>query len=292
MKRQHLSVALPATLLASLLLISACAKTDLKGKNAADNVATVNGKPISKALFDTFATVAARRPAEELNAEQREQMLEQLINMQLAADRLDKSNEPKSKDLEARLQFARMNVLMETTVKKYIDEHPTTDAELKAEYDTLIATMGREYHARHILVESKAVADNIIQQLKAGGDFAKIAAKESTDGSAKQGGDLNWFSLGQMAKPFADAVATLEKGKFTQEPVQTQFGWHVIKLEDFRSPSPAPFEEVKEQVRNVVQRKKIQAFIDDLRKTAKIEKHAAVAAAPPAAPAPAEAPKQ
>lgn len=262
-----------AALSVALLALGACTKTDLAGSAAkGDAVATVNGKQISKAMFDTFATAVARRPADELTDEQRSQVLDQLINIQLAANSAERTPVPKGSELEAKLHLARMNVLMETTVQKYVEANPTTEAEIKAEYDTQVATMGRQYNARHILVESKVVADNLIQQLKAGADFAKLAEKNSSDGSAKQGGDLGWFSLGSMAKPFADAVASLDKGKFTQEPVQTQFGWHVIKLEDFRSPAPPAFEEVKEQVKTFVQRKKVQAFVDSLRKDAKIEK--------------------
>jgi peptidyl-prolyl cis-trans isomerase C len=284
-----------AALTLTLLALGACTKTDLSGAAKGDAVATVNGKQISKATFETFATAVARRPASELTDEQRTQVLEQLINMQLAADSAEKTPIAKGSDLEAQLQLARMNVLMESTVKKYVEAHPTTEDEIKAEYDTQVATMGRQYNARHILVESKVVADTLIQQLKAGADFAKLAEKNSSDGSAKQGGDLGWFSLGSMAKPFADAVASLEKGKFTQEPVKTQFGWHIIKLEDFRSPAPPAFDEVKEQVKTFVQRKKVQAFIDGLRKGAQIEKTlpaatpAEVAGAAAATPAPAPA---
>jgi len=276
-----------AALSIAVLALGACAKTDLGGSAAkSDAVATVNGKTISKSVFDAFATAVARRPASELTDEQRAQVLEQLINMQLAADSAEKTPIAKGSALEAQLYLARMNVLMESTIKQYVDANPTTEAELKAEYDTQVATMGRQYNARHILVESKAVADNLIQQLKAGADFAKLAEKNSSDGSAKQGGDLGWFSLNSMAKPFADAVAALEKGKFTQEPVKTQFGWHVIKLEDFRSPAPPAYEEVKEQVKTFVQRKKVQAFVDSLRKGAKIEKTLAAGEQPAASAAP------
>jgi peptidyl-prolyl cis-trans isomerase C len=171
-----------------------------------------------------------------------------------------------------------MNVLSEAALKKYMEDHATTDAEIKAEYDTQVAAMGRQYRARHILVESKAVADSIIERLKGGADFAKVAEKESSDGSAKQGGDLGWFSLSSMVPEFGKAVAGLEKGKFTLEPVKTQYGWHVIKLEDFRSPEAPAFEQVQEQLKGLVQRKKLQAYMEELRKGAKIEK--AVAAAP------------
>jgi peptidyl-prolyl cis-trans isomerase C len=130
-------------------------------------------------------------------------------------------------------------------------------------------------------VESKSVADDLIVKLKGGTDFAKLAEKESKDGSAKQGGDLGWFSLSSMVPAFGKALTQLEKGKFTTEPVQTQYGWHIIKLEDYRSPEAPAFDQAKDQVKGFVQRKKLAAYLDELRKGAKVEKTAAVAATTP-----------
>jgi peptidyl-prolyl cis-trans isomerase C len=112
----------------------------------------------------------------------------------------------------------------------------------------------------------------VIKQLQGGADFAKLAKDKSKDSSAASGGDLDWFSPQAMVKPFADAVVALEKGQYTQVPVQSQFGWHVIKLDDVRSPEPPAFDEVKDQVKMIAQRKKLQAYIDGLKATAKIEK--------------------
>ena len=139
--------------------------------------------------------------------------------------------------------------------------------------------MPKEYKARHILVEKKETAESIIRELQAVSDpakladnFAKLAEKESKDSSGKSGGDLGWFSPQTMVKPFADAVAALEKGKYTTEPVQSEFGFHVILLEDIRSPEVPEFEQVKPQVEMFAQRKKLQAYIDGLREAAKIQK--------------------
>ena len=132
--------------------------------------------------------------------------------------------------------------------------------------------MPKEYKARHILVETKEKADEIIKQLAAGGDFAKIAAKESKDaGSGKKGGDLGWFTTQSMVKPFSDAVAAMQKGQTTPQPVQSEFGWHIINLEDVRTPAAPAYEDVKQQVEMLSQRKKLQAYLDELRKTAKIQ---------------------
>jgi len=143
---------------------------------------------------------------------------------------------------------------------------------MKADYDEQISKMPKEYKARHILVEKKETAESIIRDLQAGGDFAKLAAAESKDSSAKAGGDLGWFSPQTMVKPFADAVAALEKGKYTLVPVESEFGFHVIQLDDVRSAEAPAFDEVKPQVEMFVQRKKLQEYLDGLRAAAKIQK--------------------
>jgi peptidyl-prolyl cis-trans isomerase C len=168
----------------------------------------------------------------------------------------------------------QLQLLAEAASKKFMDAHPSTDAEIKAEYEAQVAGMPKEYKARHILVESKETAESVIRELQAGGDFAKIAQRESTDqGSAAKGGDLDWFRPGDMVKPFSDAVLALEKGQTTQQPVQSQFGWHVIHLEDIRSPAAPNFDEVKDRVDMLVKRKKLQAHFEELRKAANIQKN-------------------
>jgi peptidyl-prolyl cis-trans isomerase C len=258
--------------LAALLTLGACAKNEPPGK-AADTIAVkINGKAFSVEMFEAYATLAARRPAKELNAEQRAQLLDAFIAMQVAADTAEKSGLAKKPDVDSQLAINRMNILSNALFKKYVDEHEVTETEMKAEYDAQVNSTGREYRARHILVESRAAADDMVAQLNKGADFAKLAEKNSIDGSAKQGGDLGWFNLKSMVPQFSNAVAALEKGKYTPAPVQSQFGWHVIKLEDTRAPAAPPFEDVKDQVKNFVQQKKVQAYAEDLKKTAKIEK--------------------
>ena len=140
--------------------------------------------------------------------------------------------------------------------------------------ETAVAAMDKnEYKARHILVASKEDGEQIIKKLKGGAKFEDLAKAQSTDtGSKNNGGELGWFTTSRMVKPFADAVLALKKGEITQEPVQTQFGWHVIQLEDTRDKTPPPFDQVKPQITNQVIRKKLQAYVEDLKKNAKIEK--------------------
>lgn len=277
MQKQRLSLAL----VAALGLLTACTRpagdaaktgTDAGAAAAAKVVATVNDTKITGELFDVFLQAVTGKPAAEATPEQKSQMLDQLINMTLAAQAAEKEGLVKDPEVQAKIELIRTQVLAEAATEKYIKSHPISETETKAEYDNQVANMPKEYKARHILVETKAEAESIIRELQAGGDFAKIAAKESKDSTGKSGGDLGWFSLHTMVKPFADAVAALKKGETTQTPVQSEFGWHVINLEDIRSPEPPAFDDVKQQVEMLAQRKKLQAYLDELRKTAKVQK--------------------
>ena len=246
--------------------------TEAKPAAAAKAVATVNGKELSATLLDTFAKAVMGGAAEAPTDEQREQLIDQLINMTLAAQAAEKEGLAKDPAVQARLDLLRTQVLAEAASEKYIKSHPVSESEMRAEYDAQVANMPKEYKARHILVDQKETADAIIAKLEAGGDFSKLAAAESKDSSAKSGGDLGWFSPQSMVKPFADAVAALQKGEYTKQPVQSEFGWHVILLEDVRSPEVPEFDQVKPQVEMFTQRKKLQTYLEELRKNAKIQK--------------------
>ena len=260
-------------LLAPVLLLVACGKAGAPdAAEPAERVATVNGKALSKSQFDLYVANVARQSGREVPEDQQDQLLDQFINMHLAAAAAEKDGVTKDQKVEDQMALARMNVIVDAGLQKYLEAHPVTDEELKPEYDAQVAAMPREYHARHILVDEKAAADAITKDLKGGADFAKLAETKSKDSSSKSGGDLGWFTLDTMVKPFAEAVAKLQPGQLTDEPVQSQFGWHVIKLEESRASAPPPFDEVKDRVRVLVQRKKLQSYMDDLRKNAKVEK--------------------
>ena len=236
-------------------------------------IATVNGEKLSSTLLDTFiqAVMGGNNSQEPPTDEQKKQLTDQLINMALAAQAGEKEGLGKDPQVAARLQLLQMQILAEAASEKFIKAHPVSESELKAEYDAQVAGMPKEYRARHILVEKKETAEEIIKQLNAGADFAKLAEKDSKDSSAKQGGELGWFTLQTMVKPFSDAVAALEVGKYTETPVQSEFGYHVILLEEVRTPEAPAFDQVKPQVEMFVQRKKLQEYLDGLRKAAKIQ---------------------
>jgi len=261
--------------------LSACNKGQQAGTPAASDaasaspaVAIVNGTPISKADFDVYVkSLLQGKPQTELTPEQKNQVLDELITMQLVSTQAVKDGLEKDPDVAARLEVLRMRVLADAESQKFLKGKEPTDAELHAEYDTAIAAMDKtEYHARHILVDSKEKAEAVIKKLKGGAKFEDVAKAESTDNSKNNGGDLGWFTLARMVKPFGEAVKGLKKGEITPEPVQTQFGWHVIQLEDTRDVTPPPFDQVKTQVTNGVIQKKLQAYVEELKKNAKIEK--------------------
>jgi peptidyl-prolyl cis-trans isomerase C len=240
---------------------------------APTTLVTVNGKKIDSRTFDTFMQAVSGKPAAEAPQEQRDAMLDQFVNMTLAAQAAEKEGLAKDPEIAARIDLLRTQILAEAASEKYIKANPVSDEDVKKEYDTQVAKMPKEFKARHILVEKKEDAEAIIKELEAGGDFAKLAKEKSKDpGSAANGGDLGWFPAQQMVKEFSDALATLEKGAITKAPVQTQYGFHVIQLEDSRATQAPAFEDVKEQVKVLAQRSKLQTYLDELRKGATIQK--------------------
>jgi peptidyl-prolyl cis-trans isomerase C len=258
-----------------LIALAACNNNKENAPSAVapeEVIATVDGKPISRSQFDLYLETISRQSGREIPEEQHPQLLDQFISMRLAAEVAEKAGIAEQTKVQDQLELARMNVIVDAGLQKYLEDNPVTDEDIKPEYDAQVASMPREYRARHILVEDKASADTITKQLKAGADFAKLASAKSKDSSAKSGGDLNWFTPESMVKPFADAVVALEPGAITEEPVQSQFGWHVIKLEETRASSPPPFDEVKDQVKVLVQRKKLQVYLEELRAAAEVEK--------------------
>jgi peptidyl-prolyl cis-trans isomerase C len=260
-----------------LALLAACTKpAEDAGKSstaASTTVATINGKKITTEMLEILSQATAGKPLSDVTPEQKEQMIEQLISITLASQEAEKAGQLKDATTQARLDLLQLQLLASAASEKFDAAHPATDEEIKAEYAARVAAMPKEYRARHILVEQKETAESLIRDIKAGGDFAKLAKSESKDPvSAANGGELDWFARTSMVKPFGDAVAGLQVGEVTAAPVQTQFGWHVIQLEEVRSATPPDFETVKDRVKGLVQQKKFQAHLDEIRKTAKVQK--------------------
>lgn len=268
------------TALCAFLALAACNKPAATDKPveaatpAKPPVVTVNGKALSQELFEDYAKALSGKPSSELTPEDRDQIKENLVRVELIAQQAEKDGLTKDPEIANRIELQRLNLIQQAAAQRYLKDRTPTDAELRAEFDAQLASTPLvEYQARHILVSSEDVAQKVVQQLQGGADFAGLAKRLSSDKeSAKNGGDLGWFSPGRMVKQFSDAVALLKKGEYTKTPVQTQFGWHVIRLEDSREVQPPPFDGVKDQLKQVVLAKKFKGYADELLKTAKVEK--------------------
>ena len=282
----------------ALALLTACSKggpTAYTTKPADKPVATVNGTPISRAMFEYYAKNTAGKPAAELTADQRAQLLDNLVRGEIIAEEAIKEGLDKTTDTASLLTLSRLEILQQAGATHYLEDKKPTDVELKAEYDAQVAGMPKtQYHARHILVTSQDAAQKITDELKKGGKFEDLAKKDSIDSSKEQGGELGWFTPSNMVKPFADAVVQLKKGEVTPTPVQSQYGWHVIQLLDTRDTPVPPLDQVKDRVAQLVETKKFRAYQDELLKTAKVEKNLDSLSPSPgasASPAPTPAPK-
>ncbi|MBP7080499.1 MAG: peptidylprolyl isomerase [Rhodocyclaceae bacterium] len=271
----------------SVLALAACDATK-EASQAAKNpaAATVNGKAISQRTVDMIVAqgAASGRPD---TPEARKSIIEQLALQMVVADEAIKKGLDKSPEVAEQIDAVRQTVLANAYVQDFVKNTPISDEMVKAEYER-IKTMisGTEYKARHILVEKESEAKEIIAKLKTDpAAFEKLAMQKSTDTSSKvRGGDLGWFDLRGMVPEFGAAVSKMEKGKFTLEPVKTQFGYHVIWLDDSRPIQAPPLESVKPQLTEQLQQKNVKTALDDLKAKAKIEIVSAVAQPAPATP--------
>ncbi len=287
-------VALVAGATGLMTVLAACSQKGADSKTSTSpSVATVDGINIDRDLYEFYAKGVANKPASELTAEQRDQVLDNLIRAKVIAEQADKDGTTKEANTAALLELSRLNVIQQAVSEKYLKDRKPTDQELRAEYETQVGQLPKlEYHARHILVATEAFAGKVVAELEKGAKFEDVAKRESMD-SKENGGDLGWFTPDRMVKPFADAVVAMKPGEYTHAPVQTQFGWHIIKLEETRDLAAPAFENVKQRVEQMVQAKKFKSYVDDLMKTAKVEKKlesVPAAAAPAAGSAPTAAP--
>jgi len=253
-------------------LIAAAILSFASGAFAADSVATVNGKPIKQSVYDYIAKDATAR-GQKVDAPVKEAIINKLVDSEIVYQEAQKLGLDKQPDYVAREELARRELLTSAFLQDYVKKNPISDADTKAAYEQYKKAYGeKEFSARHILVKTEAEAKDIIAQLGKGGDFSKIAKDKSLDpGSKDKGGDLGWFSPATMVKPFSDAVAGLQKGAVTPTPVQTQFGWHVIKLVDTRAAQPLSYDKVKDGLQKNLQQRNLEKLMSDLRAKAKIE---------------------
>jgi len=252
------------------LLIFALAT--VAGVASAQNVATVNGKPIPKSREDAWLKFAEQQGQKD-SPQLREMVKKELIRREILLEDATKRGIVDKPDVKFQLDLQRQNVIIQALMRDVVEKNPVTEAQIKAEYDKQKAAAGaKEYRARHILVENEADAKAVIDQLKKGAKFDELAKQKSKDpGSAQRGGDLDWAGPDGFVKPFSGAMVALQKGQYTQTPVQTQFGWHVIQLDDVRDPQFPPLDKVQPQIREMLQQQRVQAYVDSLEKKAVVK---------------------
>jgi len=239
---------------------------------AADAVATVNGKQIKQSVYDLIVKDITAS-GQKIDDNTKNAIINELIGSELVYQEAQKLGLDKQPEYLVREELARRKLLTSAFLQDYVKKNPITDADTKAAYEQYKKAYGeKEYNARHILVKTEAEAKDIIAQLNKGGDFAKIAKEKSLDpGSKEKGGDLGWFSPATMVKPFSDVTANLQKGAISASPVQTQFGWHVIKLIDTRPAQPLAYDKVKDGLQKNLQQRNLEKLMTDLRSKAKID---------------------
>ncbi len=238
----------------------------------AQTIATVNGKAIPASRADAIVKQLVAHGQKD-SPELRNMIKNELIMRELLLQEATKKGVANKTDVKLQIENARQTIIINALRADFVKKHPATEAEINAEYDNYKKTVGdTDYRLRHILVSTEAEAKDIIAKLKDGASFEGLAKEKSKDtGSAQKGGDIDWGNPGKYVKPFSDAMVKLSKGQYTETPVHTDFGYHVIKLEDTRPNKFPALEEVKPQVAKAVTERKLKTYFEGLQKKAKIK---------------------
>jgi peptidyl-prolyl cis-trans isomerase C len=239
---------------------------------AAGTIATVNGVSVSRARQDFLLQQQAQRGMPD-NDQTRAMVRDELINREVIAQEAQKSGLAKSPEVQTQLDMARQEVLVGAYIRDWVRKNPVSDADIQGEYERARSQAGdKEYRARHILVDTEDQAKSLIAELKKGGKFDELATKNSKDsGSAQRGGDLDWNVPGTFDKQFSDAMVKLEKGKYTESPVHTRFGYHIIQLDDVRQSKFPALPEVRQRIQQQLTQNRIDELVKSLRAKAKVE---------------------
>ncbi|HEX8989365.1 MAG TPA: peptidylprolyl isomerase [Rhodocyclaceae bacterium] len=260
-----------ATLAALALALAASPALAKKEKKDEDAIAVVNGKSVPAIRANAILTAQVAQGQAD-SPQLRNAIREELVRREVLAQEAQKKGFDRKPEVQAQIDLARQGVLIGAYLNDYVHSHPVTDEAIKKEYDTVKATRGdKEYKARHILVDSESDAKAIIDRLKKGEKFEDLAKQSKDPGSKDRGGDLGWATPNNYVKPFSDAMVKLEKGKYTETPVKSDFGYHVIMLDDTRELKMPALDEVKGQIAQALQQKMVEQHIADLRAKAKVD---------------------
>lgn len=252
----------------------ACSPSPSEGPSAnlgAGRVATVNGEAVAESLLRVYSLASERKNLDEVDATTRERLIEDLIGVELLNQEGDKAGLTTSRTLAAQIELQRMQLVARNVATEFLTKNPPTEAELQQIYDENLPRLsGQQYKARHILVETRNEAESVIAQLQSGADFAALAAERAEGPTGPNGGQLDWFTLDSIPQPFADAVSRMTVGDYTAAPVQTDFGFHVILLEDARRQEAPSLEEIRADLVAAAERKKLDDHLKALRAAADV----------------------
>ena len=237
---------------------------------AGSTFVTVNGVAISQSLADAFIAEQTAKGAQD-TPDLKNAVREELIRRELLVQEAKKAGLDKKPDVAAQADAARAAIYIRAYIQDYLKKNPVSDAQLRAGYEKIKSQLGStEYKARHILVQKEEDAKAIVDNLKKGAKFEELAKQSIDPGSKDNGGDLGWASAGNFVKPFSDALTALAKGKYTETPVKSEFGYHVIELEDTRPLNAPAFEELKPRLLQQAQGEQINKMVEELRGKAKV----------------------
>lgn len=232
----------------------------------AEAVASVNGVDIDDSLVDFYLESRTQKPAVEATPAERDTVIQELTDIYLLTTQPIADKLAESERVKAQIELQGRGILAQAVAQDFFSKNQASEEEILADYEAQMkAAPPQQFKARHILVETQSAASDLIAQLQEGADFQELAKAHSTGPSGPSGGDLGWFSPEQMVKPFSDAVATMGDGDLTTEPVQTQFGWHVILREESRENVPPTLESVRDTIKQRVEQTKFQGYLEKLR---------------------------
>ncbi|MFM8574468.1 MAG: peptidylprolyl isomerase [Limnohabitans sp.] len=253
-------------------MIAAALVALLAGPALAQNIAVVNGKPVPTARLNALKA-QIEKSGRPVNQDMLAQLKEEVVAREIFMQEARKRGLDASEDYKNQLELARQTILIRELFADFQKKNPVTDAEIQAEYDKFVKENGgKEYRARHILVESEDQAKALIAEIKKGAKFEDLAKKNSKDpGSGANGGDLDWASAGSYVAEFSNAMVKLGKGELSEAPVKSQFGWHIIRVDDVREAQLPKLDEVKPQIAQQLQQQKMGKFQEDLRSKAKVQ---------------------
>ncbi len=258
------------------LAVLGCTNEEAPQVSASDSlgptrVATVDGQAIPESVFRVYSLSALQRNPDELSQEEKDRVIDDLVLLKVIANEAEKEGLPTERRLAAELELMRQQAIARALTQRFQEKNPPSEADLRALYEENLPRLATtQYKARHILVDSEELATDLITQLDNGADFAELARENSKDTTSTDGGDLGWFSADTMVAPFADAVRGLEVGKYSETPVQTRFGWHVILLEDSKDQQPPGLEAVRDELTQAVSRQKLDVYVRGLRDAAEV----------------------